>query len=157
MPQVLPPGSPRAVVSPFSRMKGLDVFKPITNRIKINSNLHQSLTGSFLELSEGKTASGPSRVQPGGHWLAYPGSFLKYLINRASRLVRSAVFTSCGCHESRLYCDKLILTVPTLSTLFESRSISRCVAHSKVFYISLPCECGPLDWQEFRQVLQTSF
>lgn len=135
MPLILPPGPSRAFVLPFSRTKGVDVFKSIINHIKINSNLYQSLTGSFLELSEGKTAMRSSRVQPGASWLSFSGLFFEYLINRASRLSRSAVFTSCGGHASKILFASWNWWTFTLSTLFKSRSISRCVARDEVFLL----------------------
>ena len=133
MPQVLPPGSPRAFVSPSSR-KGFDVYKSITNHIKINSNIFESFTGSFLELSEGKTAMRSSRVQPGASWLSCPGLFLKYLINRLA-LLRSAAFK-----VLRLPCDKAFSCPVTAANAylinpFKSRSISRCVARGRVFLL----------------------
>jgi len=84
-------------------------------------------------------------------------TFILKIINCALRFIRSAafLFLRLPCVNA-IHCQ-IIAYCAYLINPFQSRSVSRCVARDEVFYISLPCECGPLDWQEFRQVSQASF
>lgn len=79
------------------------------------------------------------------------------IINCALRHIRSAVFLFLRLLRVNVILCQVVTDCAYLVNLFKSRSVSCCVPCSEVFYISLPCECVPLDWQEFRQVSQASF
>lgn len=80
-----------------------------------------------------KSAERSSLVPPSWVWIGRGKSYLRWFV-RWGRIRRHIKLIS-----------------------IKSGSVSCCVARDEVFYISLPCDCVPFDWQEFRQVSQTSF
>lgn len=118
------------------------------------SILSPSLSNSFLRVpNPGRIAATTEQANPPGVYVSVKNN----LIDCALRsLDQPSLFPAVPLHQSCL------VQVGTGDCLhcqpsFKRRSISRCVAHDEVFYISLPCDCVPFDGQEFRQVSQASF